>query len=78
MTITDITPIDAVRRIAELEARVAELTKALEPFAAEAAEWSKFSAEFWLTEEPLQDCNRAQFEGRDLRKAYALLNGEAL
>jgi hypothetical protein len=78
MTITDIAPIDAALRIAELEARVAELTKALEPFAAEAGEWSKFSADFWLSDEPVQDCNRAQFTGGALRRAYALVNGEAL
>lgn len=52
------------------------LRAALEPFAAEFDEWGRFSDDFYITDEPNQDCNKAQFTMADLKKANDLVNKE--
>ncbi len=60
-----------------LRNEIKRLRKALEPFAAEFDEWeNKHSHDFYLNDEPTQDCNRAQFTMSDLRTAANLVNGE--
>lgn len=60
-----------------LRNEIKRLRSALVPFAAEFDEWeNKHSQDFYITDEPTQDCNRAQFTMRDLRTAANLVNGE--
>jgi hypothetical protein len=69
--------LDVISDNITLRNEIKRLRSALAPFAAEFNKWDgKGSQDFYITDEPTQDCTRAQFTMRDLRNAYQLVNGE--